>query len=113
MGQKMDPLRKIARDIMQKTFSEYTLVPSFDRYQRHRSGVQGKYFCIVDPAGIRHYGNCKVPLKKGDVLYCARHSGDCFMDYALCTKIGNKYIPTAVKFGAYDSFEAMEEISND
>lgn len=71
--------------------------------QRHPHGLVGYLFRVEEPEKIR-VGHCFFAgrLKKGDLLLCTEHSGDCFQTYIFIEEYGNCLVGLPkFTFGSY------------
>ena len=84
---------------------DYDWVPTIGgRGRRHPHGLVGKFWRIKNPESVRI--GCSFfegRLKKGDLVFCKEHSGDCFQDYVFVDK--NNY------FGRGEVYELLEHFT--
>lgn len=85
------------------------------RGQHHPEGYLRHLFRLGDPDEVR-IGHCfmRGRLRRGDLVLCLKHSGDCFQDYFAVEQCGGslKGLP-GIRFGSYgvDGAEDLGRLS--
>lgn len=106
----MDPLQKLAMEIMKEHGDEFVLTKPLHEYgpgerpERKGGDIGGIYIFTQMDIDDYRVGNCWMEgrLHPGDVCMCVKHAGDCFNDYILLRLLTNAVqgIPES-RFGAY------------